>query len=128
MDAFGSREPLVGEYEQFTRSFAYAEHDLSTRGRYIADYNPCPATEQRQPFDWNPEHCALPHIELDVGYARLCGPTRDELRYILDAKCVMGAAHSSETFRSQKDGEIRAYRAYRTQRLALKALANLERQ
>lgn len=128
MDVFDFREHPVGEYEPFARSFAYTEHDPPTTGQYFAAYNPCPTTEQQQPFDWNPECFAPLRTELDACYARLGGVTRDELRCILDAQCVMGAAHSSETFRVLKDGEIRAHGEYRTRRLVFKAWVKLERQ
>ncbi len=59
--------------------------------------------------------------ELDAYYARLYGLTRDELRYILDPADVMGADYPSETFRVLKNGELRGFGEYRTQRLVLKA-------
>lgn len=128
MDVFDFREHLVGQYEQFTRSFAYTEHNPPTTGQYFADYNPYPTTEQRQPFDWNPERFSALHAEFDACYARLGGLTRDELRRILDAKCVMGAAASSGTFRVLKHGQLRAYGESRTRRLVSKAWVKLGRQ
>ena len=78
-------------------------------------------SERSQPFAWNPERRAQLRAELDAYYARLYGLTRDELRYILDPKDVMGADYPSETFRVLKEGEIRTYGEYRTQRLVLEA-------
>ncbi len=51
--------------------------------------------------------------ELDTYYARLCGLTRDELRYILDPKEVYGEDFPGETFRMLKEKEVRLYRKYR---------------
>ncbi len=63
--------------------------------------------------------------ELDAYYALLYGLTRDELRYILDAKDVFGDEFPGETFRVLKDNEIRKYGEYRTQRLVLAAYDDL---
>ena len=99
----------------------YTAHDLQAWGQDLAAYDQRPAAEQDQPFAWNPERRAQLRAELDAYYARLYGLTRDELRYILDPKDVMGADYPSETFRVLKDGEIRAYGEYRTRRLVLEA-------
>ncbi|WP_225578484.1 N-6 DNA methylase [Rhodanobacter sp. 7MK24] len=99
----------------------YTAHDLQAWGEDLAAYDPRPAAEQGQPFAWNPERRAQLRAELDAYYARLYGLTRDELRYILDPKDVMGAEYPSETFRVLKEGEIRAYGEYRTRRLVLEA-------
>lgn len=96
-------------------------HDLHAWGQNLAAYDPRPAAEQSQPFAWNPERRAQLRAELDAYYARLYGLTRDELRYILDPKDVMGADYPSETFRVLKEGEIKAYGEYRTRRLVLEA-------
>ncbi len=95
----------------------YTANDLQTWGKELASYDPRPVAEQGQPFAWNPESRAQLRAELDAYYARLYGLTRDELRYILDPKDVMGADYPSETFRVLKEGEIRTYGEYRTQRL-----------
>ena len=97
----------------------YTAHDLQPWGQDLAAYDPRPAAEQGQPFAWNPERRAWLRAELDAYYARLYGLTRDELRYILDPKDVMGADYPSETFRVLKEGEIRTYGEYRTRRLVL---------
>ena len=99
----------------------YTAHDLQAWGQDLAAYDPRPAAEHSQPFAWNPERRTQLRAELDASYARLYGLTRDELRYILDPKDVMGADYPSETFRVLKDGEIRAYGEYRTRRLVLEA-------
>ena len=49
------------------------------------------------------------------------GLTRDELRYVLDPKEVMGADYPSETFRVLEDKELREFGEYRTRRLVLEA-------
>ena len=64
--------------------------------------------------------------ELDAHCAPLYRLTRDELRYILDPADVMGANYPSETFRVLKNGELREFGEYRTQRLVLEAWDRLE--
>jgi hypothetical protein len=91
----------------------YAAHDLQSWAEDLGYRGP--------PFAWNPERRAVLRAELDAYYARLYGLTRDELCYILDPASVMGADYPSETFRVLKEGEIRAYGEYRTQRLVLGA-------
>jgi len=99
----------------------YSAHDLQAWGQDLAAYDPRPAAEQGRPFAWNPARRAHLRAELDAYYARLYGLTRDELRYILDPKDVMGADYPSETFRVLKDNEMRVYGEYRTRRLVLEA-------
>ncbi len=99
----------------------YTAHDLQAWGEDLTAYDPRPALEQGRPFAWSPERRAHLRAELDAYYARLYGLTRDELRYILDPKDVMGEDYPSETFRVLKEGEIRAYGEYRTRRLVLQA-------
>jgi hypothetical protein len=72
-------------------------------------------------FGWDPDRRAVLKAELDAYFAYLYGLSRDELRYILDPKEVMGADYPSETFRVLKENEIRAYGEYRTRRLVLEA-------
>jgi len=79
------------------------------------------------PFPWNPERRAVLKAELDAYYARLYGLDRDELRYILDPKDVMGKDYPSETFRVLRNNELKAYGEYRTQRLVLAAWDALEK-
>ena len=78
------------------------------------------------PFAFDLDRRAVLRAELDAKYARLYGLTRDELRYILDPADVMGAEYPSETFRVLKNGEIRDFGEYRTQRLVLEAWDRLE--
>ncbi|MDF4026294.1 N-6 DNA methylase [Luteibacter sp. PPL201] len=99
----------------------YTANDLKAWGQNLAAYDPRPASEQGKPFAWNPERRAQLRAELDAYYARLYGLNRDELRYILDPKDVMGADYPSETFRVLKEGEIKTYGEYRTRRLVLEA-------
>lgn len=73
------------------------------------------------PFPFNPERRAQLRAELDACYARLYGLTCDELRYILDPADVMGDDYPSEIFRVLKNGEMREFGEYRTQRLVLAA-------
>jgi hypothetical protein len=105
----------------------YTAHDLQAWGQDLAAYDPRPTVEQGRPFAWNPERRAQLRAELDAYYARLYGLDRDELRYILDPKDVMGEDYPSETFRVLKEGEIRTYGEYRTRRLVLDAWDRLER-
>jgi len=99
----------------------YTANDLQLWAEDLAAHDPRPATERARPFAWNPERRALLRAELDACYARLYGLTRDELRYILDPRDVMGNDYPSETFRVLKEGEIRAFGEYRTRRLVLDA-------
>ena len=78
------------------------------------------------PFAFDPDRRAVLRAELDAYYARLYSLTRDELRYILDPADVMGADYPSETFRVLKNGELREFGEYRTQRLVLAAWGKLE--
>lgn len=105
----------------------YTAHDLQAWGEDLAAYDPRPAIEQGRPFGWDPERRAHLRAELDAYYARLYGLTRDELRYILDPKDVMGEEYPSETFRVLKEGEIRTYGEYRTRRVVLEAWDEMHR-
>lgn len=78
-----------------------------------------------QPFTWNDDRRAQLRAELDAWYALAYGLARDELRYVLDPKDVMGADYPSETFRVLQNNEMRAYGEYRTQRLVLAAYDEL---
>ncbi len=73
------------------------------------------------PFAWNEDRRAQLRAELDAWYALAYGLTRDELRYVLDPKDVMGEDYPSETFRVLQKNEIAKYGEYRTQRLVLAA-------
>jgi hypothetical protein len=91
----------------------YTAHDLAAWAKDLGHNGP--------PFPFNPERRAQLRAELDAYYARLYGLTRDELRYILDPADIMGADYPSETFRVLKNGELRDFGEYRTQRLVLAA-------
>ncbi|WP_209308655.1 Eco57I restriction-modification methylase domain-containing protein [Sphingomonas corticis] len=73
------------------------------------------------PFAWDEARRALLRAELDAWYALAYGLSRDELRYVLDPKDVMGADYPSETFRVLQKNEIARYGEYRTRRLVLAA-------
>lgn len=73
------------------------------------------------PFAWDEARRAHLRAELDAWYALAYGLTRDELRYVLDPKDVMGADYPSETFRVLQKNEIAKHGEYRTQRLVLAA-------
>ena len=87
----------------------YTAHDLSGWAQDLGYNGP--------PFAFDPSRRASLRAELDACYARLYGLTRDELSYILDPTDVMGAGYPSETFRVLKNGELREFGEYRTQRL-----------
>ena len=78
-----------------------------------------------EPFAWDEDRRAQLRAELDAWYALAYGLTRDELRYVLDPKDVMGADYPSETFRVLQKNEIAKYGEYRTQRLVLAAYDEL---
>jgi len=99
----------------------HTAHDMQPWANDLAVYDPRHADQRQTPFPWNPDRRATLRAELDAYYARLYGLTRDELRYILDPADVMGADYPSETFRVLKNGEMKAYGEYRTQRLVLAA-------
>ena len=96
----------------------YTAHDLAAWAQDLGHSGP--------PFPFHPERRAQLRAELDAYYARLYGLTRDELRYILDPADIMGDDYPSETFRVLKNGELRDFGEYRTQRLVLAAWDRLE--
>lgn len=73
------------------------------------------------PFAWDEDRRAQLRAELDAWYALAYGLTRDELRYVLDPKDVMGEDYPSETFRVLQNNETKKYGEYRTRRLVLAA-------
>jgi hypothetical protein len=73
------------------------------------------------PFAWDEDRRAQLRAELDAWYALAYGLSRDELRYVLDPKDVMGADYPSETFRVLQKNERAKYGEYRTRRLVLAA-------
>ena len=99
-------EPRVLELTFTSHSMAPFARDLGYNG---------------PPFAWDEDRRAQLRAELDAWYALAYGLTRDELRYILDPKDIMGADYPSETFRVLQKNEITKYGEYRTQRLVLAA-------
>ena len=77
------------------------------------------------PFAWDEDRRARLRAELDAWYALAYGLTRDELRYVLDPKDVMGADYPSETFRVLQNNEMKKHGEYRTRRLVLAAYDEL---
>ena len=73
------------------------------------------------PFAWNEDRRGQLRAELDAWYALAYGLSRDELRYVLDPKDVMGPDYPSETFRVLQNNEMRRFSEYRTRRLVLAA-------
>lgn len=73
------------------------------------------------PFVWDEDRRAELRADLDAWYALAYGLSRDELRYVLDPKDVMGEDYPSETFRVLQKNEIARYGEYRTRRLVLAA-------
>ena len=73
-----------------------------------------------------PEERLRIRAELDAYIARMYGLTRDELRYILDPKELMGDDFPAETFTVLKDKEQKLYGEYLTARLVLEAFDALE--
>lgn len=73
------------------------------------------------PFGWDEDRRAQLRAELDGWYALAYGLNRDELRYVLDPKDVMGTDYPSETFRVLQKNETAKYGEYRTRRLVLAA-------
>jgi hypothetical protein len=91
----------------------YTSHSMAPFARDLGYEGP--------PFAWDEDRRAQLRAELDAWYALAYGLTRDELRYVLDPKDVMGADYPSETFRVLQKNEIAKYGEYRTQRLVLAA-------
>lgn len=91
----------------------YTSHSMAAFARDLGYEGP--------PFAWDEDRRAQLRAELDAWYALAYGLTRDELRYVLDPKDVMGADYPSETFRVLQKNEIAKHGEYRTQRLVLAA-------
>lgn len=92
---------------------SYTSHSMAPFARDLGYDGP--------PFEWDEDRRAQLRAELDAWYALAYGLTRDELRYVLDPKDVMGADYPSETFRVLQKNEIAKHGEYRTQRLVLAA-------
>ena len=92
---------------------SYTSHSMAPFARDLGYDGP--------PFTWDEDRRAHLRAELDAWYALAYGLTRDELRYVLDPKDVMGEDYPSETFRVLQKNEIAKYGEYRTQHLVLAA-------
>ena len=95
----------------------YTSHSMAPFARDLGYEGP--------PFAWDEERRADLRAELDAWYALAYGLTRDELRYVLDPKDVMGEDYPSETFRVLQKNEIAKHGEYRTHRLVLAAYDEL---
>lgn len=95
----------------------YTSHSMAPFARDL-DYD-------GPPFAWDEVRRAQLRAELDAWYALAYGLTRDELRYVLDPKDVMGEDYPSETFRVLQKNEIAKHGEYRTRRLVLAAYDEL---
>lgn len=95
----------------------YTSHSMAPFARDLGYDGP--------PFAWDEDRRAQLRAELDAWYALAYGLSRDELRYVLDPKDVMGEDYPSETFRILQKNEIAKYGEYRTQRLVLAAYDTL---
>ncbi|RDE05963.1 Eco57I restriction-modification methylase domain-containing protein [Sphingomonas aracearum] len=91
----------------------YTSHSMAPFARDLGCDDP--------PFAWGEDRRAQLRAELDAWYVLAYGLSRDELRYVLDPKDVMGADYPSETFRVLQKNEIAKYGEYRTRRLVLAA-------
>ncbi len=95
----------------------YTSHSMAPFARDLGYEGP--------PFAWDEDRRADLRAELDAWYALAYGLTRDELRYVLDPKDVMGEDYPSETFRVLQKNEIARHGEYRTRRLVLAAYDEL---
>lgn len=98
----------------------YTSHSMAPFARNLGYEGP--------PFLWDEDRRAQLRAELDAWYALAYGLTRDELRYVLDPKDVMGEDYPSETFRVLQKNEIARHGEYRTRRLVLAAYDELTMQ
>ena len=109
-DDLGFIVPRVLELSYTSHSMAPFARDLEYEG---------------EPFRWDEDRRAQLRAELDAWYALAYGLSRDELRYVLDPRDVMGEDYPSETFRVLKNNEERKHGEYRTRRLVLAAYDKL---
>ncbi len=91
----------------------YTSHSMAAFARDLGHVGP--------PFVWDEDRRAHLRADLDGWYALAHGLSRDELRYVLDPKELMGSDYPSETFRVLREREISQYGEYRTARLVLAA-------
>ena len=111
-------EPRLDFVTPRVLELTYTSHSLASFAEDLGYDGP--------PFSWNEERRANLRAELDAFYARAYGLTRDELRYILDPKDVMGEDYPSKTFLVLKKIEIHRHGEYRTRRLVLEAWDRME--
>jgi hypothetical protein len=78
-------------------------------------------SERGKPYGFDVDRRLLLKCEVDAYIAHMWGLSRDELRFVLDPKEVMGSDYPSETFRGIRDAEIKEFGEYRTRRLVLEA-------
>ncbi|MEY9404583.1 hypothetical protein ABIF79_011022 [Bradyrhizobium japonicum] len=95
----------------------YTSYSMTPFARDLGHFGP--------PFVWSEDRRAHLRADLDGWYALAYGLSRDELRYVLDPKEVMGSDYPSETFRVLKEKEISQCGEYRTARLVLAAYDRL---
>lgn len=116
--AYGASElsfiiPRVLELSYTSRSMVAFAGDLGFHG---------------PPFEWLEARRAQLRAELDAWYGLAYGLNRNEMRYVLDPKELMGTEYPSETFRVLQKNEIAKFGEYRTARLVLGAYDDLIRQ
>jgi hypothetical protein len=116
--------------EKRVLELTYSADNLSSFYEDVVAENPAldirVGLDRGTPWRWDPERRAVLCAEMDAIYARLYGLSREDLRYILDPKEVMGEDYPSESFRVLKDKEIRLLGEYRTRRLVLEAWDRME--
>ncbi len=95
----------------------YVSHAMAPFARDLGHHGP--------PFAWDEARRAQLRAQLDAWYALAYGLTRDELRYVLDPRDVMGPDYPSETFRVLQNNERARHGEYRTRRLVLEAYDTL---
>jgi hypothetical protein len=107
--------------------FRNADEDVrrAIKNKYLANGSHLSSDDDLHPFKWSDSRRAQIRGELDAYYGHLYGLTREEMRYVLDPKDLMGAEFPSETFRVLKERESKQYGEYRTQRLVLEAYDEL---
>jgi hypothetical protein len=98
---------------------------LSYRFNFLAIRGPSTRCRRRDYEGTSPPLGRRLRADLDAWYALAYGLSRDELRYVLDPKEVMGADYPSETFRVLQKNEIAKYGEYRTARLVMAAYDRL---
>jgi hypothetical protein len=113
-------EAALGFIVPHVLELTYTSHSMAPFARDLGYEGP--------PFAWDESRRAQLRAELDAWYALAYGLTRDELRYVLDPKDVMGEDYPSETFRVLQKNEIARHGEYRTRRLVLAAYDELTAQ